>query len=206
MDVLIVDDHWLVRDGLAHILESVPDINVEGTDSLPGLFTELRERRSTDTPLPHVVILDACLGEDSGIEAIPVLRAEFPACGVLILSMLAESPHAVRSIEQGAHGFVSKGCPPAELISAIRTVAAGQKYVSPTVARLLADRVSSNNSLTSRESEIVRYYAHGYRCGEIARVMSLSPKTVSTHKANAMRKLCLRTNADLIRWGLDNVV
>lgn len=203
MEVLIVDDHFLVREGLVHALAGVSDICVTEASSLKELFARIRAAQTSGERLPDVIVLDAVLGEDSGIEAIPVIRCDCPGSAVLVLSMLPERPHAVRAIEQGASGYVSKGCAPSELIQAIRTVERGQTHVTPAVAHMLAERLTGKHDLSPRESEIVRYYAHGYRCGEIARVMSLSPKTVSTHKANAMKKLGLETNADLIRWGLE---
>lgn len=205
MRVEIIDDHWLVRQGLVHALAGASDISVSESGSLDEFFSRVRDPDAGSENVPDVIVLDACLGEDSGIEAIPAIKKECPLTAVLVLSMLPENPNGVRAVMQGASGYVSKGSAPGEILQAIHAVAAGQTHVSPNVARLLADRRAGRQDLTPRESEVVRYYAHGYRCGEIARMMSLSPKTVSAHKANAMRKLGLNTNADIIRWGVDHL-
>lgn len=193
----------MVREGLREVLSKVPDVDLVGeAGSVKELFSMLSARPSPLTRKPDVILLDALLGDDSGIDSIPNLKTMSNA-KVLVLSMLSENPHAVRAIEQGADGFISKGGTPRELVDAIRSVASGRRHITLEVGQLLADRLSNRNDLTPRESEIVRYYALGFRSGEIARIMSLSPKTVSTHKTNAMRKLCVKNNADLIRWAID---
>ena len=204
--VLIVDDHWMVREGLGETLAKVPDVSVVGeVSTVKELFAFLADPQAKLGKDPDVILLDAVLGADSGIDCIPNLK-KMTKARVLVLSMLSENPHAVRAIEQGADGFISKGGSPRELVDAIRVVASGHRYISSIVGQLLADRLSRTHDLTPRESEIVRYYALGFRCGEIARVMSLSPKTVSTHKTNAMRKLGITNNADLIRWAIDSAL
>jgi two-component system invasion response regulator UvrY len=200
-NVLLIDDHWAIREGVERALAREPDLQLIAT--APTLTAGFDRLRNHPSPI-DVVILDAMLGNESGIEAIPQIKALRPKLRVLVLSMLDENPHAVRVIEQGADGFVSKGGAPSELVTALRTVLSGKRYVSPLVGHLLAERLNRNNDLTPRESEVVRYYAAGRRCGEIAHAMSLSPKTVSAHKANAMRKLNISSNADLIRWAMSN--
>lgn len=201
--VLIVDDHWMVREGLRDSLAKMPDITIVGElESVKELFSHLAENSGKTSLSPDLILLDAVLGSDSGIDCIPNLKKMSPA-KVLVLSMLSENPHAVRAIEQGADGYVSKGGSPRELVEAIRMVMSGRRHITPSVGQLLADRLSSRHELTPRESEIVRYYALGFRSGEIARVISLSPKTVSTHKTNAMRKLGVTNNVDLIRWAIE---
>lgn len=199
MNIVVVDDHWMVREGLCMWLSKQPDLHVLGEASD---VQELLSLKVNDV-VPDVVILDACLGEHSGLDAIQDIKARWPRIGVLVLSFLSEDPHAIRAIEHGADGYLEKGGSPAELVDAVRRVGCGRRYVSTRAASLLVDRLHNANDLTAREKEVVRFYALGYRSGQIARVLTLSPKTVSTHKANAMRKLSVHTNAGLIRWAID---
>jgi len=199
--ILVIDDHWAVREGVKTAIEQHDDLRLVAT--APTLAEGLAAVSSRTAPV-DVVVLDALLRDGSGIDAIPRIKELNPRCSVLVLSMLDENPHAIRAIEHGAQGYISKGGGRSELVEAIRIVAGGQRYVSPTVGNLLADRLLRSNELSPRESEVVRLYASGHRCGEIAKLLSLSPKTVSAHKANAMKKLGVTTNADLIRWSIDN--
>lgn len=199
--VLLVDDHWVVHEGISHTLRNVLDITLVG--SARTLSEACRTIAETGDAI-DVILLDAVLDNESGIDAIASLKRACPRARLLVVSMLAENPHAVRAIEQGADGFVSKGGSSRELVEAIRTVAAGRRFVTPAVAGLLADRLGRKSDLSPRETEIVRYYAQGHRSGQIARIMSLSPKTVSAHKTNAMRKLGVSSNADLIRWAIEH--
>lgn len=200
-NLLVIDDHWVVHEGLERAFVGAPDVRIVAkAETLKQAFDVAHNRGDK----VDVILLDANLRDESGLEAINQLKKVCTKAKVLVLSMLAPNPHAVRAIEQGADGFVSKGGSPNELIEAVRTVAEGKRYVSAEVGHLLAERLLRNNELTARESEIVRFFAVGHRCGEIARMMALSPKTVSAHKANAMRKLGISSNADLIRWAMDN--
>jgi two-component system invasion response regulator UvrY len=201
VNVLVVDDHWVVRDGFERWFMGTPEVRV--TDKVETLRQAFRVLQAKGNAL-DVILLDANLRDESGIEAIPELKKRCSGVRVLVVSMLSPNPHAVRAMEQGADGFVSKGGAPSELLEAVRAVAQGRKHVTQEVGHLLAERLLRHNDLTSRESEIVRFYAKGLRCGEIAAMMSLSPKTVSAHKANAMRKLDIRSNADLIRWSMEH--
>lgn len=201
--VLVVDDHWVVHDGLERAFANASDLFIVArAETLRQAFDVARSRPDKI----DVILLDASLREESGLEAIGQLKKTCAKAYVLVLSMLAPNPYAIRAMEQGADGFVSKGGSPMELLEAVRTVAQGRRYVTHEVGHLLAERLMKHHELSPRESEIVRFYASGHRCGEIARVMSLSPKTVSTHKANAMRKLGISSNADLIRWAMDHAL
>jgi len=200
VNVLIIDDHWVVRDGLEKWLSKTPEIQVAGkVESLQQAFNFLRTKGNK----VDVILLDASLKSDSGIEAIPELKKTCRSARILVVSMLAPDPHAVRALEQGADGFISKGGSPTDLIEAVRIVAQGRRYVTQEVGHLLAERLLRHNDLTARESEIVRLYTEGYRSGEIAVMLCLSPKTVSAHKTNAMRKLGISSNAELYRWAIE---
>lgn len=197
--VIILDDQWSSREGLAQAIDECRDLSVaHSTASLADAVRFLRNGRGT----VDVMVVDVALRDDSVISVIPQLVKMFPGLAILAHSLLPERPHAVRAIEQGAAGFVSKRGSRDELLEALRMLAEGRRYVSPEVGRLLAERLSSNVQLTARESEIVRLFADGRRCSEIAATLALSPKTVSAHKSNAMDKLGIDNNADLIRWAI----
>jgi two-component system invasion response regulator UvrY len=201
VNVLVVDDHWVVRDGVERAFAHTSDVRVTvKAETLGKAFGAMQSQGDKI----DVIVLDANLHDESGIEAIGQLKKINGRTRVLVLSMLAPNPHAVRAMEQGADGFVSKGGSSIELLEAVRTVAEGRRYVTPEVGSLLAERLLRHNDLTARESEIVRFFAQGHRCGQIANMMALSPKTVSAHKANAMRKLDIASNAVLIRWAMDH--
>lgn len=203
ISVVVVDDHWMVREGLRSALTRHGHIEVVGEASGVDEALAIGGSGTTD---PDVVLLDARLGSESSLPSISRFRARFPRAHVLVVSMLPEDPYALRAIEAGADGFVRKDGEPDELQRAVEVVAAGESYVSPAVARLLAERRQQPEELTPREFEVVRDYAAGLRSGQIARRLAVSPKTVSTHKTNAMRKLGIQTNADLIRWASDRTL
>lgn len=201
--VHVVDDHWMVRRGLRDILEASATVShVSESENLRDAFAACR---NPDRPV-DVVILDLVLGAESGIVAIPQIKAITPRVGVLAMSFLAEDPHGVHAIAQGADGYVTKGVGPREVLDAVGHVAAGRKYVSAGLAELLARRMQRSGDLTPREWEILRHYALGFGCVEIASRLALSPKTVSTHKTNGMRKLGLKSTADLVRWAIEHGV
>ncbi|MBU3689193.1 MAG: response regulator transcription factor [Actinobacteria bacterium] len=201
INVLVIDDHWAIREGLTRIFQNHSEVHL--TEAV-GSLAEAHEFMLGASSTVDVVLLDVVLGDQSGIDSIPNLRDLYPSIRVLILTILPENPHAIRAIEQGADGFVSKGGSPNELVDAIRTIAQGHRYLSPNVGQLLAERLRKTSDLSARESEVVGYFANGMRCGEIANLLKLSPKTVSAHKSNAMRKLNVSSNVDLIRWALAN--
>ena len=201
--VHVVDDHWMVRRGLRELLEADPSVRmVTESDNLHDALGACRDdRRPVD-----VVVLDLVLRGESGLAAIPEVKSIAPSIGVLAISFLAEDPHGVHAIVQGADGFVTKLVDPRIFLEAVSHVATGGKFVSSSLAELLTRRVQRTSDLTPREWEILRYYALGFGCVEIASRLSLSPKTVSTHKTNGMRKLGLRSTADLVRWTIEHGV
>jgi DNA-binding NarL/FixJ family response regulator len=196
---VIVDDHWMVRRGVREVVSGVPGVSaVHEASTLREAFSVIRARGSA----PVTVLLDAMIGSESGLSNIASLKSLGTHVRILVLTYLREEPHGVRAIELGADGFITKGGSAQDLIDALQTVMNGSRYVSSNLGRLIADRLSRGEELTPREWEVVRYYVMGYGCVKTAQILSLSPKTVSTHKANIMRKLGLRSTADLIRWGM----
>ncbi len=203
--ILITDDHEIVRQGLKHILGESNDMKIvaehcNGRDALNWLY-----RNDCD-----VVLLDISMPGMSGIDVLKQIRLEKPALPVLILSIYPEDKYAVRLLKSGASGYLTKGCSSEVLLEAVRVVAGGRKYFSPTAVELLADELSMTRGqlphklLTNREYQIFRLFAVAKTVTEIAAILSLSTKTISTYRANILDKLHLQNNAELMRYYVDN--
>jgi two-component system response regulator NreC len=201
---VIVDDHAVVRSGLRLVLEGEDDIEVvaEAADARNAVF-EARAHR------PDVILLDVVMPGRSGIEAIPDLLKESPESKVLVLSMQDDPAYVREAFGAGASGYVLKEAADAEVVAAVRDVAAGQRYVHPTLgARLVAaeaeERVrAEEDPLSEREHEILRLLALGHTNQEIASQLFLSVRTVETHRAHIMQKLRISTRAELVRYALE---
>ncbi len=203
--VLIVDDHAVVRAGLRQILEETGDIAVTGEAASGTALIEMVRREDFD-----LVILDISMPGRGGVEILPRLRSEKPHLPVLILSTYPEEQYAVRLIKAGASGYLSKESAPEMLVQAVRQIARGGRYISPTVAELLAGQVAggsgagAHEQLSNREYEVMRLLGAGKTVTEVAEKLSLSVKTVSTYRARLLEKLGLQNNADLIRYVIQN--
>jgi len=197
--LVIADDHTIVRRGIQHLVGETDDLTVVGeAESGDELLAVLRSR-----PV-DVVVLDLSLGTRTGIEILEHIRSEFPNLAVLILTMHAEELFAVRALRAGAAGYVHKNSDDATLLAAIRRVATGGTYVSPSLAEMLAMDVRRgaadalpHERLSSREFEIFRLLGRGKTVTEIANDLNLSVKTVSTHRSHILAKTMLHTNADI---------
>ena len=201
--VLIVDDHAVVRAGLRLLLDAEKDIETVGEagDAREAIF----EARSTK---PDVVLMDVVLGGKSGIEVTPELLHEQPEAKVLILSMQDDPRYVREAFAAGACGYVLKEAADAELVSAVREVARGGRYVHPALgARMAAADASATQAaeedpLSDREREVLRLLALGHTNQEIAQMLYISVRTAETHRAHIMRKLGLDTRAELVRYAL----
>jgi DNA-binding NarL/FixJ family response regulator len=188
--LLICDDHAIVRQGLKQILADAPDLNVvaEAGDG-PEAIAQLR-RAGID-----VVLLDIALPGRDGLDVLKQLHREFPKLPVLIVSTYPEKQYALRSLRLGARGYLNKGADPAELIAAIRKVAQGGMFVSPTVAETLASAIHKDSGqppherLSQREYQVFTQIAAGKSLTQIAESLSLSLNTVSTYRARIMEKI-----------------
>jgi two-component system, NarL family, invasion response regulator UvrY len=204
MKILIADDHNIVRRGLQQILGTRRDWTVSAeVGSADELLPALRAQRI------DVVVLDVSLRGRSGIELLGPIRAEFPKLPVLMLSMHAEEQYAVRCLRGGASGYIQKDTTPQELIAAIERVASGRRYVSGAVAELLADQLQGGDRepherLSRREFEVFRLLASGTTATEIAAMLNISVKTVSTYRARILEKTGFRSNADIISYAIRN--
>lgn len=206
IEVVLCDDHALVRRGIRQTLAEAVDIRVAGEASS---YAEVREVLRT-TPC-DVLLLDIGLPGRSGLEVLSALTESASPIRVLVVSMFAEEQYAIRSLRAGAQGYVSKSGDPHELITATRTVAQGRKYVTPEVAQMLAESVSrpsSDNSahaaLSDRELQTLVKIASGKRLSDIAEELMLSPKTVSVYRSRVLEKLQLPNNAAITVYAIRN--
>ena len=203
--VLIVDDHAIVRQGLRRILSETGDMVVAG-EAANGVEALRRVREGG----VDVVLLDVSMPGRSGVDTLKQIMGENRGCRVLILSMYPEDQYAVRMLKVGASGYMTKETAPEELVEAIRKVALGRKYISPSLAELLLGELWSDpdkpvhEALTDREYEIFRMIGSGKTVSEIAALMSLSVKTISTHRAHILDKMRLRNNAELTLYAIRN--
>ncbi len=202
--VVAIDDHRMLRDALRVLLDKEGGIEVVGEagDALEGIALASRVR-------PDVVLLDINLTGLSGIEAVYGLRKELPAARVLILSQYDDEEYVLEALgEAGAAGYLIKSDAASELISAIRAVAAGKRYISPAVAPVVLDKLRRNarrkNVLTRREREVVRLIATGVGIKEIGERLGISPKTVQVHRTNLAAKLHLTSTAAIVRYAIKN--
>ncbi len=207
IDVIVCDDHALVRRGIRDTLADFDDIRVVGE---AGDYGELRAlMRATRC---DVLVLDLQLPGRSGLDVIAALKEEGSTARVLIVSMYPEDQYALRALRAGVYGYVNKGGDPAQIVAAVRTVAQGRRFVTPEMAQMLVDSLTAPNqgplheSLSDRELQTLLMIATGKRLSDIAVALSLSPKTVSVYRARLLEKLRLQNNAELtvyaIRHGL----
>jgi two-component system, NarL family, response regulator NreC len=202
--ILVVDDHAVVRSGLRMLLDAEQDLEVVGEagDMRNAVF----EARSLK---PDVILMDVVLPGASGIEATAAVLKEAPDAKVLVLSMQDDPRYVREAFSAGASGYVLKEAADAELVDAIREVAAGGRYVHPELgARLVSaeadERAKADaDPLSDREREVLRLLALGHTNQEIAKMLYLSVRTVETHRAHIMQKLTLQTRAELVRHAID---
>lgn len=205
INVVVCDDHPLVRRGIRETLAEAVDIKVTGE---AGSYAEVREvLRSAPC---DVLLLDLSMPGRGGLEVLSTLTEANSPIRVLIVSMLPEDQYAIRCLRAGAQGYVSKSGDPLELITATRTVAQGRKYVTPEVAQMLAESVSrpasamTHEALSERELQTLVKIASGKRLSDIAQELMLSPKTVSVYRSRVMEKLQLPSNAALTVYAIRN--
>jgi len=204
INIIIVDDHPVVRRGLKQILIEEPDMKVVGeAGSAQEAFTIIR---ATDC---EAVILDISLPGASGVEILKQLKYEFKNLPVLILSVHSEEQYAIRTIKAGASGYLTKESAPEELVKAIRKIVSGGKYISSALAEMLvADMEKSgkplHEKLSDREFQIMRMIAHGKAIKTIGEELCLSEKTVSTYRTRLLEKMNMKTNAEIISYALKN--
>lgn len=202
--VLLVDDHDLVREGLIQIIKTTNDIIVTGEapDGQSAMY--LLRKQPFD-----VVLLDIGLPDQNGLHWLKVIRDEQPTLPVLMLTMYDEQQYAIRCMRAGAAGYLTKRHASTELLTAVRRVAAGQKYITPAVGAELAmalehhpHATSVSDLLSDRELEVLMLLTNGHSVSDIAAHLMLSVKTVSTYRTRLLHKLHMHNNAELIRYAI----
>jgi DNA-binding NarL/FixJ family response regulator len=205
LTIALADDHELVRQGLRALLESEQGFTVVGEASDSEAVLPLVEARS-----PQVLLLDLMMPGAGGLQLLQELTRRFPATSYLVLSMHGDDGHVVEAIRRGARGFVLKESPAPILFKAIREVAAGRRYLAPSLAcRCLDDFPTVEpkildplDTLTDREREVLQLAAESLSSEEIAGRLMISARTVETHRARVMHKLRLLNQGELIRYAL----
>ena len=197
--VLLVDDHALVRRGFRRMLEDDPEISVvgeanEGNEAV-RLALELR---------PKVIVMDCAMPELSGIEATRKILEKFPQAGILMLSMHAEETLVSQALQAGARGYVLKNAIELDLVSAVKSIAAGMTVLDPQVSRPDALKGERGGGLTPRELEILQHIVAGKSNKEIATDLNLSANTVAVHRANIMDTLGIHKTAELVVYAIRN--
>lgn len=201
--ILIADDHAIVRSGLKQLLSEPVDFNVAG-EAANGLevLTQIGEQ-----PF-DVLLMDMSMPGRSGIELIKLVKASMPKLAILVLSMHKEEQYAVRALKAGARGYLTKESAPDQLVAAIRKVAGGGVFISSGVAERLALELGGNHEatphtlLSDREFQIFNMIVSGTAIGDIADELSLSIKTVSTHKTRILQKMKMTSSAELIHYAI----
>jgi DNA-binding NarL/FixJ family response regulator len=205
IQVVVADDHTIVREGLKQVLAAAGDIAIAGEASDGHQVMERVRGTEFD-----VLLLDMSMPGRSGIELIRQVHAEKPKLRILVLSMHEESQYAVRAIRAGASGYLTKESASGRLIEAIRKVAGGGAFISAEVAQQLAlgampgAEGPPHAALSDREYQIFLLIANGHSLSDIAARLNLSVKTVSTHKTNILQKMAMANTAELIRYALEN--
>ena len=207
---IIVDDHTLFREGLRHVLESDPDLQVvgEASDAIHAI-EEVRKLR------PDIVLMDISMPGVSSFEAARQIEKESPGTRLIFLTMHEDEEYLLLCLEVGAFGYILKDAPPPKLIQAVRDVHQGRKYLSPQVLGKLVDDFRSRSqgrrqtrgaTLTPREREVVKMIAEGNSVKQIAEILGLSIKTVEAHKFNLMRKLDIHNKAQLVTYAIQKKI
>ncbi len=203
--ILIVDDHAIVREGLNRIIQSEQDMYVAGMAKDGSEVIRLMLENEVD-----VVVLDISMPGKSGLDMIKDVKQVQPLVKILMLSMYPEERFAMRSIKAGASGYLTKEMAPEEIVNAIRTIHSGRKYITSALADMIADELQNPSEkvphelLSDREFEVLCMLAVGKPVVEIAAVLSLSESTVSTYRMRILQKMGLKTNSDLIHYGIEH--
>ncbi len=203
--VLIADDHAMVRRGLAQILDQSGEIKIvaecaDGAEAMNWLH-----HHDCDA-----VLLDIAMPGVNGIDLLRLIHAKKINLPVLVISAYPEEQYAVRLIKAGAAGYLNKECAPEEIVKAVKCISSGKKYVSPAVGEMLANELCNpqqklpHETLSGREHQILLQLASAKTVAEIAQMLHLSSKTISTYRSRILEKMQLRNNAELMRYALDH--
>lgn len=203
--ILIADDHAIVREGLKQIVAEESDMKVTGEAADASELFELLDKDSWE-----IVVLDINMPCKSGLEALKEMKTRNIKVPVLILSMFSEDQYGLRAIKAGAAGYLKKVSAPTELVSAIRKIVGGGKYISPTLAEKLADNFDVNNkkaphqNLSDREYQIMCFISFGKSAEEIAQELTISIHTVYSYRNRILEKMHLKSNVEITQYAIQN--
>ncbi|HJR79103.1 MAG TPA: response regulator transcription factor [Anaerolineales bacterium] len=204
--VLLADDHPIIRHGLLRLLEAEPDIRVVGEASDGLQAVELAEKLK-----PKILVIDMMMPGLNGLEVLRQVRRRSPATLNIVLSMQSADAYVVEALKSGASGYILKDSGPGEVLIAVRQVLQGKRFLSPKLSERLIDAyihtsetsvVDPYETLTNREREVLQMASEGMTTAEIAKRLSISPRTIELHRARMMNKLGLHGQTDLIRYAL----
>ena len=205
INVLIADDHAIVREGLKQILATTRDIAVVGV-AADGADTIKLARKYPAS----ILLLDISLPDRNGIDVLKQLRKEIPTLSVLMLSMHREDLYAIRALKAGAAGYLTKQSATSELVNALREIAGGRKYISAQLAQELANTIQEDREilphekLSDREYQTLTMIAAGKSVSDIANELALSVKTISMYRTRLLQKMRLKHNAELTHYVIKN--
>ncbi|MBY0575454.1 MAG: response regulator transcription factor [Gallionellaceae bacterium] len=203
INVLVVDDHALIRKGLKMLLEESPDVHVKGEAETGMQAIDMVREQSFD-----LVLLDISLSDKHGIDVLKQLKSEHPDIKIIVLSMYPEEQYGVRALKAGAMGYINKQSAPEKLVGAIQQVIDGKKYISaPLAEQLLSNLIGESQelmhqNLSNREYQTLCLMASGKSLTEISEIMVLSPKTVSVYRARMMEKMGFKNNAEAVHYAI----
>ncbi len=203
--VVVADDHPLLRAGLVSVLNASTDLRVVGE---AGNGAEVL-RAIRDVPF-DVLLLDVSMPGKSGLDLLRQIRKDHARLPILIVSSHPEDQYAVRALKAGASGYVTKMSAPADLVTAVRTVSLGRKFITPAIAELLADHVehptdgTPHESLSDREFQTLKMIGAGHSLTEIAEVLCISVKTVSVYRSRVLEKMQMKNNVELTRYVVEH--
>jgi len=204
INILIVDDHLIVREGIKRIINDTPDIKTVAEASSGKEAMDLIYKNKYD-----IILLDISMPKQNGLQTLKLIKKYDKTIEVLMLSMHSEEQYAMRSMKAGASGYLTKDTASSQLVTAIRKINNGRKFISKEVAELLAtelyheDEKEPHEHLSDREFEILKMIATGMTTKSIAMELLISPKTVSTYRTRILDKLSMRNNSDLIHYVID---
>ena len=204
INILIVDDHLIVREGIKRIINDIPDMNIVAEASSGQEAIDFILENSY-----NLILLDISMPGQNGLQTLKLIKKHNKSIPVLMLSMHSEEQYAMRSIKAGASGYITKETAPNQLVTAIRKINDGRKFISKEVAELLVTELyhdedkDPHENLSDREFEILKMIALGKTIKTIAKELSISPKTVSTFRSRILKKLDMHNNSDIIHYVID---
>lgn len=203
--IIVADDHPLLRAGLVSVLNASSDLRVVAEANNGGEVMRAIRDAAFD-----VLLLDVSMPGKSGLDLLRQLRKDHPRLPILIVSSHPEEQYAVRAIKAGASGYVTKQSAPEDLVTAVRTVANGRRYITPAMVEMLADHVERpddavpHESLSDREFQTMKMIAAGHSLTEIAEVLCISVKTVSVYRSRVLEKMRMKSNVELTRYVVEH--